>query len=300
LNYLESLREVVYELLSSTQSKYLIFYDELDDRFNADRNYKDCIVSLIKAADKVNTALLERQKDAKVVVLLRTDIFSILNDPDLNKIRIVSSLLIDWGNSTHGDSPIFTLVLSKIRKSIPELQELEYAELFPIFFPQDIKGIPPARYLLERTFFRPRDVITYLNLIIEKYPNSQYFGWKGFQELKKAYSEYFFDEVRNELSGHLSDAEIDEATLLLKQFNLFKFDYAQIKDFYENNKKLYHNIDLDSTLKILFKFNIIGNRWYNQFQRRDYYSWSYRDNKAEIDYNKGFVVHLGLREELSL
>lgn len=300
LNYLENLREVVYELLASSNSKYLIFYDELDDRFQAERNYKDCIVSLIKAADKVNTVLLERHIDAKMVILLRTDIFSILNDPDLNKIRIVSSLHIDWGNSTHNDSPLFTLMLSKIKKSIPELVRVQDTDLFSMFFPQDIKGIPPSRYLLERTFFRPRDVITYLNLIIEKYPNSQYFGWKGFIELKKKYSEYFFDEVRNELSGHISDVEIDEATLLLKQFNLFRFDYVHIKEFYEKNKKLYSSIDLDNTLKVLFKFNIIGNKWYNEFRKKDYYSWAYRDNKAEIDYNKSFVVHLGLREELSL
>jgi hypothetical protein len=300
LNYLESLREVVIGLLKSSKSKYLIFYDELDDRFVADQNYKDCILSLIKAADKINMKLIEFNIDAKLIILLRTDIFSILNDPDLNKIKMVSSLLIDWGNYTGRDSPLFSLVLSKIKKSIPELENINNIELFEMFFPQDVRRIPPSRYLLERTFFRPRDVITYLNLIIDKYPNSQYFGWKGFIELKKAYSEYFFDEVRNELSGHLSDIQIDETTLFLKQFNLFKFDYTEIKEYYEKNKKLYSNIDLDSTLKIFFKFNIIGNRWYNPFKKRDYYSWSYRDNRAQIDYNKGFVVHLGLREELSL
>ncbi len=300
LNYLDDLREVVIGILRTSKSKYTIYYDELDDRFHDEINYKDGIVSLIKAADKLNLLFLENRLKTKVCILLRSDIFSLLNDPDLNKIKMGNSILLDWGNASKMESPLFDLVLAKIQKSIPELSNLNREEMFKLFFPQDIRDIPPARFLLERTFFRPRDIITYLKLVIKKYPNTQYFGWKAFIDTKDEYSGYFFQEVRNELSGHLSDIEIDESTLLLKQFNRYHFSYKEIVDYFTKNHPLYRNIDLDKTLRIFFKFSIIGNRWLPPHHDINYYSWAYRDNRAEIDFDKTFVVHLGLREELSL
>lgn len=51
---------------------------------------------------------------------------------------------------------------------------------------------------------------------------------------------------------------------------------------------------------VIFKFSLIGNKWFNKFKGQNYYSWYYRDNKTVIDFDKEFVVHLGLRKELSL
>lgn len=299
-HYLEDLREVVLGLLASSKSQYTLFYDDLDDRFRDDPTYRNNIISLLKAADKLNLSLLERKINAKAALLLRSDIFAILNDPDLNKIKMVNGLIIDWGNVASDQSPLFDLVITKTKASIPDLNGMERGKIFNLLFPQDIRYIHPARFLLERTFFRPRDVVTYLNLIIQKHPSTEYFGWKGFVEVKKAYSEYFFQEVRNELSGHLDDEEIDKGTLLLKQFNRYHFPYKDISTYFEENKLNYNNLDLDKLLRVFFRFSVIGNKWFNEYKNKDYYSWAYRDNKAELDLNKGLVVHLGLREELSL
>lgn len=301
LSYVENLRDTVCSLLQQSESRYFIFYDELDDKFRNDDYYRNSMISLIKAADKINLRLYELGAQSKVILLMRTDIFSLLNDPDLNKIKMSNAVLIDWGNTTQPTSPLITLILNKIRTSLPEVsQQYTNEELFNVFFPQDIKRILPTRFILERTFFRPRDVITYLNLIIKKYPQTQYFGYKGFLDTKKQYSEYFYQEVRNELSGHLPDEIIDQSTLLLKQFNRHHFTYKEISDYFNNNKKQYNLINLDEILKVLFKFSVIGNKWFNEFQHKDYYCWAYRDNRAELDLNKLMLVHLGLREELSL
>ncbi len=299
-NYLEGLREVVLGLLEGSSSKYTVFYDELDDRFRDNEFYKDGIISLIKAADKVNLELLRRNVDAKISILLRSDIFYILNDPDLNKIKMDNSLVIDWGNIVSQQSPLFKLILSKIRTSLPAIEKKSDDQLFSLLFPQGIKGIDPERYILERTLFRPRDVITMLNLIIKKYPKTGYFGWKGFIDIKKAYSEYFFQEIRNELCGHLSDKEIDQSTLMIKQYNKHFFYFDEIKEYHKKNIAIYPDINLEKILRLFFKFNIIGNTWFNKYKNRNYYCWAYRDNKAEVDFKKKFVIHLGLREELSL
>jgi len=299
LNYIDDLRRIIMRLISSSSRKYTIFYDELDDRFRDDEIYKNSIVSLIKAARKVNLNFIETRIDAKIILILRSDIFYILNDADLNKIKVDNSISIDWGNKADNTSPLISMILIKVKKSIPALNDIPDDDLYKIIFPQDINLIEPSRFLLGRTFFRPRDVITYLNLIIDKYKETEYFGWKGFVELLPDYSEYFFLEIRNELSGHLSDTEIDQGTLLIKQFNKFEFSYEEIKTYFDKNKSIFDKIDLEKILRIFFKFSIVGNKWYNAQNQKDYFRWSYRDNKAELNFDNKIVLHLGLRVELS-
>lgn len=300
LDYIESLRDVVLTLVGELDYKFTIFYDELDDRFRDDEYYKNSIISLLKAADKINMSFVQRKSLSKIYLLLRTDIFHILNDPDLNKLRMVNSVLIDWGNKVEKDSPLINLVLFKAENSVDEFKGISTIELFKELFPQRVKGIEPERFLLERTLFRPRDIITYLNLIIGQYPYSKYFGWKGFIDLKQKYSEYFLQEIRNELSGHLPDKEIDESILMLKKFSKSHFSYKDICIYYNEHKSDFPNVDIDNSLKLFFKFNIIGNKWFNLEKKKTYYSWSHRDNKAEIDFDKEILIHLGLREELSM
>ncbi|MFC5702779.1 P-loop ATPase, Sll1717 family [Cohnella faecalis] len=300
LYYLDDLRETVFELLAETDCKYTLIYDELDDKFRNNEIYKNSIISLIKAVDKINLSMLDNRINGKVTVLLRTDIFYILNDPDLNKIKIDNSITIDWGATIQVDSPLFDLVFTKIKASVPDLKDKSRVELFTLFFPEQIRRIDTEKFLLGRTFFRPRDVVTYLNFIIEKYAQESRFKEHAFIELEKDYSTYFFQEVRNELSGHLDDLLIDEGTLLLKQYNRGEFKFKNLKEYYEKNKSIYPNIKLEEILKTFFEFGLIGNKWKKDGMDRYFYSWAYRDNKAVIDFDKEFAIHVGLRTELSL
>lgn len=299
LQYLEDLREVVIYLLSTSNSEYALFYDELDDRFRNEDYYKNSIISLIKAADKINMLCLDNGGKCKIYALLRTDIFATLNDPDLNKIVEVNGLTIDWGNKVDKSSPLFELVLTKASKSVSALEELSLEGRFKRLFPQDINHIEPERFILERTLFRPRDIVTYLNLIIKQYPSTSYFGFKGFLDLKKPYSDYLLREIRNEMCGHLSDDEIDAGLQLIKQFNRHSFKYNDINIYWDKNKAKFKEIELDNILSTFFRFNIIGNRWFKEERQKNFYSWAHRDPRATLDFDKEMIVHLGLREQLS-
>ncbi len=299
LEYLDDLRETIFAALKTSNSRYTIIFDELDDQFRNEDVYKSNIISLIKVTDRINSLLYDMEIDCKIILLLRTDIFYQLNDPDLNKIEQDNSVKIDWGNVANVSSPLFDMVLLKIRQSISGMDNYDKMLLFKKLFPQNINYRTPDIFILGRTYFRPRDIVSYLNLIIDKYPDTFYFGFKGFLELEKAYSEYLYKEVKNELCGHVCDEEINEIFLLLKQFKKTDFTYSDIKEYYNNRKNLYKHIDLENALKIMFDFSIIGNKWLNKARDKHYYSWSYREN-AEIDYDKDFVIHLGLRKELTL
>jgi hypothetical protein len=300
LDYIDDLEKVVIELLKTSNSRYTTIYDELDDRFRNDEYYRNSIISLIKAADHINLKALEEGIKAKAVILLRTDIFSIFNDPDLNKIKRVNTIHITWGAKVSVDSPLINMIVLKAKRSSLSISRLQNDEIFRTLFPQDIRHVSPEQFMLERSFFRPRDIITILNLIIEKYPSSKFFGWKGFLEVKNEYSEYLLDEVRNEMYGHHSDDQIDGIFRLLKNYNKHFIEYEDLKSYFQSNSYHYKGLELEDMLIGLFRFNAIGNKWYNEYKRKEYYSWAHRDEKADLDLNKTIVIHLGLREALSM
>jgi hypothetical protein len=301
LNYIEDLRNVVIKLLKLSGAKYTLICDELDDRFRNENTYKDSIISLIKAADKLNLLMINNNIDCKVMLLLRTDIFNILRDNDINKIRETNAIEIDWGTTVSRDAALFDLIIYKAKQSISELQEKTRDEVYNALFSSNNNGVSFEKFLLGRTFFRPRDVIKFLNLARNQFPMSRSFNVNQLKKIEDKYSSYFLKEIKDELCGHVSDDIMETGFLLLKQFNRFHFSYSDIKCFYEKDKRFFNKIDLDEMLKIFFDFGVIGNKWFNEYKNKDYYLWSFRErDNVAIDYNKTFVIHLGLRRALSL
>ena len=216
LNYLEDLRNMIIKVLSSSKSQYTLFYDELDDRFRSNDVYKNGIISLIKAVDKLNILFLKNNINAKIVLILRSDIYAILNDPDLNKIKVDNSIELTWGKSLDKSSPLVDLVISKISNS--EFKSFSKNNLIKALFPENpIKNISPLLFILQRTFLRPRDIIIYLNLIIENCPDLRCFDGESIRSQDDNYSDFFIQETRNELSGRSEDKQIDETFLLLNK-----------------------------------------------------------------------------------
>jgi hypothetical protein len=87
---------------------------------------------------------------------------------------------------------------------------------------------------------------------------------------------------------------------LLKNYNKHFVDYKELKIYMNKNKFHYEDLDLEKMLIGLFKFSAVGNKWYNEYKRMEYYTWAHRDEKADIDLDKTIVIHLGLREALSM
>ncbi|MEH7077579.1 hypothetical protein V7101_02905, partial [Bacillus velezensis] len=94
---------------------------------------KSNIISLIKISDKLNDLFYNEDLNIKIILLLRTDIFYILNDPDLNKVEQDGAIKLEWGNTIKSNSPLFSMILNKVKKSIPELESRKDIDLFSSF-----------------------------------------------------------------------------------------------------------------------------------------------------------------------
>ncbi|MGL5903745.1 MAG: P-loop ATPase, Sll1717 family [Cetobacterium sp.] len=318
LEYLSSLKDIVFELFKQqSNQKYTLIYDELDSKFKNDSDYKNSIISLIKAANDINEYFYESKSskiEVKVMIFLREDIFNLLNDYDLNKIKEDCSLTLDWGSNIEVNSPLVKMVINKIKMSYPVFKDLETNEIINLLFGSVTykyvtnrnknktfdKTISPFNYMLTRTFLRPRDIITYLNKIIELYPNSKKFEGSYISELEKKYSDYFWDEIRNELKGHLSDEEIDCVSSLLYKFSKQTFYFDELEKYYKERKGQFGELNLKKCIALLFNFSALGNINYNNKRNKTFTKWAYREDNIEVNFEEQLTIHHGLRKRFNL
>jgi len=297
ISFIPILESIVTEVIQSdSKFSYNLILDKIDDRFTNSSLYKNSVISLIKAVDNFNKNCVRNRIKTKVTILLRSDIFALLNDTDLNKRENSNAVRIDWGDAAKYSSPLFDLIVQKIKASIPSLKNKSRVAIIDMFFPHFVKQsnreIPMDKFLLGRTLFRPRDVITYLGLITTKYPNAQKFTPEMFLDLQLRYSEYFLKEIENEMNGHLEDRQIKELIDLMIKFGKFDFKYTEINGFVKTDNKVLTTLTLDEALKALFDFSIIGN--YVSDGRQIRHTWKHRHDRVEIDFNKRMCLHYGL------
>ncbi|UOO87801.1 hypothetical protein LVJ82_09870 [Vitreoscilla massiliensis] len=307
LSYLQLLpliKELIINTLLTSHRQYLLIFDELDDRFQNNENYRNSIISLIKVASELNKEFYAKNINFKIIILLRTDIYNLLNDRDFNKITQNSIVKIDWGDDSHQNSPLMKLVTHKASQSHSLLNNASHEYIVKRLFPEQVKHLDASKYLLSRTFLRPRDIITFLDIIKKNYSDASHFSKFQILDCEFEYSEYLCQEVKNEMCGYISDEQINQYLELIRNFNKHDFYFDDIETYFNENKDEYPLIiSLVDTLKFLFNFNVIGQKWFNEGRRRDYYDWKYMRNNTRIfdahnQKYKKIVVHLGLNQSL--
>lgn len=316
LDYLYALKEIVLKLFSQIpDKKFTLMYDELDSKFKNEDEYKNSIISLIKAANDLNELFLENKISTKIMIFLRQDIFNLLNDYDLNKIKEDCSITIDWGINTGENSPLVDMIINKVKNSYPQFEGCSKSWILKTLF-SDVKFFLSTKnidktyskkqqnfkafdYMLTRTLLRPRDIVTYLNKITEKYPNEKVISGERIAVVEKIYSDYLADEIKNELKGHLDDSEIDRIFSLLSRFSKRTFYYSSLEKYYSNRKDIFDELDLKKCVSLLFKFGALGNVRYDN-RNKKFYKWAYREDNIEVNLEEALVIHLGLRKKLNL
>ena len=314
-------RKQYYELLTELERlvfsvcKYVdifVFFDDLDElesKKYLSAKTENVFITLLETIQSINSSFFQLgMSNSKIVILLRSDILQDLNtrSSNLNKMAIDGSVNLNWIKSTKLDEthPLMDLILSKIQKKCyPNLSKKEvYKQLFSGV--NYINKRPFIKYLIDNSFGRPRDIITSLNIIIEKYPDRTSFDEKMFTdaECRRDYSRHFSDEIKNELSIHCSEAELLSLLTLLKKFGRRNFEYAKLEKFFNDNKNSYNAIqDLKSSIEMLYKFGVLGNTWHNSATNQYNHTWAYReDGFPDADFGKKFCIHHAMRKELNL
>lgn len=210
---------------------HILFIDGIDIRpedINYD-TYIECLRGLAQAAWYLNTEFSANIKDSKghikIILLLRQDILNNLGYQNLNAKVRDNSLVLDWRTSyrDYRGSRIFKLIDGILGKQqfIDVLNNP--GAVWDYYFPYELPNLRSAGRVdnpfigfLRYSFYRPRDIISYL-IIMQDYlklhqDNKDLFTISCFQNCQAAYSDYLLGEVKDHLSFYYTNVDFDELT----------------------------------------------------------------------------------------
>lgn len=286
----ESLKKLCYTI--DLESKHFIVIDGLDDVLLGSDKQFSLLGALILVVERMNSRFRERAINAKIIVLCRTDLFNKFPGSNNNKIKQDSSIVLDWYQEK--DIKSTNLVnLINLRAKVSLGKEVDvFEDMFPKTMTRYKKET--LKYLFNYTRHTPRDLIVLLNKIQDatkgEYPNEDEI-WTGIDNYS---SEYFLNEITDELHGFLTPEEIEKAMQLLSMMRTTNFMESDMLDKVKCMDG-YMILDVHKILNQLFECNSIGN-----IDKNEYMSFKHRNSHLCLMTDEHIIIHKGLWKALNL
>ncbi|HKL79202.1 MAG TPA: hypothetical protein VJ888_02060 [Mobilitalea sp.] len=313
LTLINSLNDKI-ALLTAFNPITLIFddLDEYDSNLNEDNiNF---LVDFINITKKINQNVLKTdKKNNRIIILIRQDILSTLNcnSHNISKVLQDSTIYLNWLIKMNGkpyENPLIDLVVTKIQRSNQKLKDFTKPEIYDMFFPDKILKKPTLAYLYENSFGRPRDIVNYLEIIRQEYPNKTSFEPGCFTAMETRYSNRFLEDLQNELYIHYPREFIYECIKVFELLHRVTFQKEHIEQVLKKyDKQFIYLKDANEFIGCMYKYGAIGmrikietiNKRTNNKGITFKCFWGYReDGRTNPDYNAEFIIHYGLKKSL--
>lgn len=197
------------DILSDQQQHFYIVIDRLDENWVSDRVRYRLIRALIETVKD-----FQRIQSAKIIISLRKDLLDRViratRDSGFQEEKYQSLYLkVSWTKEQ---------LIDALNKRIQKLVERQYTKK-PVFwddlFPQKIGKLQTAEYLIDRTMYRPRDIIQFANCCLEQSIDKPEITLHGVSKAEKNYSALRFRSLGDEW---ISDyPKLLEASKILKK-----------------------------------------------------------------------------------
>ena len=139
--------------------KITVLFDRLDDSWDATDDSKYLLIGLFKAAAELNSFFKDM---LSCIVFIRSDIYNNLIFDDQDKIREYEQQII-WDSES-----LVKLICERVRVSLSSEKTDE--DIWNSMFSEKSyrSKASPEKYLIDRTFKRPRDIISLVRSVVEK------------------------------------------------------------------------------------------------------------------------------------
>ena len=228
----------------------ILFVDGIDIRPSKIpySEYLDCIKGLANAVWELNNDFFPTIKDSpgrlRVVLLIRPDIYASLGLQNQNtKIRD-NSVLLNWSTTyrDHRTSKLFLMADRLLSHDQENKQSLEEGDSWDYYFPFDTPTDQFARKnpssfisFLRFALYRPRDIVTMLTMMQERFlesdnKNRKQFSLDDFDDsvFRRNYADYLLGEVKDQIHFYYSS---DDYESFLKFFEFLdgknRFTYSE-------------------------------------------------------------------------
>ena len=281
--------------MTPTGSKYLLFVDGLDYVLRKGKAHVGTIADLLSAVRTVNEALLQSRVDGKVVILLRDEIARLVPSPDLTKRLNDNGIYVDWSPNLRDmfDNQLLAVVERRARAAG---FTGDIRALWGQWFPRRMHQVSSVKYVLLRTRFLPRDIISFFRAA-QKVASRVPLEPGQVMVAEKSYSDWFFSELSDALQGMVAEEVRTAAASIIREVGI-EFTVQDLQ-----NSLAARGLDrLESGVSLanaMFETHWLGNVWLPA-GRQPYVSFKYRGRNAGFSADKRCVLHLGLRKGMNL
>jgi hypothetical protein len=288
-----------------------IYFDELEAFYHTPEQHKrdqrmvrDLLFTIAAMNDRFRAAGLP----IHILGAVRSEVIDSMGSLGQEVDRLVhdKGFLISWHHSNRSVShPLIEIITKKIRMSENAAGLVQSKDPIGSYFPKAVDGLLIEAFLLDKSFYKPRDIVWRLSLAQKLFPNDTFFSRDVLHDTEAEYSGKLWDEVRYELSATYSDDEINVIEMVLAG-GAAAFEISQIEQRFDEARKFSRTIgtllDRRSVREImtdLYRLGAIGNAFRtsadgNQIRNR----WVFRGDPTLLT-EKRMEIHSALLKRLS-
>ena len=264
----------LYEHQTPTNNNIYLFVDELELSLKRNKEYQRDITlirDLIFAIEYLSDINRSHNYSVFLIAAVRKEVYKniISKGMEINKTILDFGVTISWeqkgGNIRQ--HPLLKMLEKRIHFSERNLGLPESPNVWATYFTPVIgeSKLAIENYLLDQTWYKPRDIIRLFSIIQKQYGNRDFFDQEIFEAVRKPYSEESWIEFEEVLTVKYSDIEVEgikkSITGISVPFEVVDFK-KQIEgkiDFYEEVETLAKNKKPAQILKDLYEIGVIGN-----------------------------------------
>ncbi|MGA2976360.1 MAG: hypothetical protein ABSF77_13705 [Spirochaetia bacterium] len=295
-----------------------LFVDELElTKLDEQRFTRDSALvrDLIVSVKKMNQKFIELQWPINIICAVRSEVLKSVGfmGKEILKDFEDIGLHLNWHryDKTKINHPLSKLLISKIRLSEVTKHggsDDHDIQIWKRYFPETLYGKKTVHYILNSTWYRPRDIIRILRRAKEAAANETYFDERVFDLIRKDYSKFAWIEMREELNVKYSAHDLDAIERILLGFQAH-FNFNQFKSRVDHMsihnlriKRLAEVWSLEDVLGKLYEVGALGNYYQSMNEKRQYVlmgRFAFRGDDVLL-VEEEMMVHPALRPYFSL
>lgn len=293
-------------------SPFFLYFDELEAFYHSPEQHKrdqrmvrDLLFSVAAMNDRFRSAKIP----VHIIAAVRSEVIDGMGSLGQEVDRLVHDrgFQISWHHAKRSlHHPLIEIIKRKISASEEALGVEKSVDPVAAYFPAYINGRPIEAFLLDGSFYKPRDIVWRLTIAQNLFPNEPIFSAEVLHETETEYSSKLWDEVRYELSATYSDGEVDAIETALAgasaSFELSQIEtrFARAAEMSPTMEALLRRRTVREILEDLFRLGAIGNSFRVGASGSDVRKnrWSFRGDQNLLS-DKKMEIHSALLKRLS-
>ncbi|WP_459678540.1 P-loop ATPase, Sll1717 family [Acidisoma sp. 7E03] len=198
-----------------------IYFDELEAFYHSPEQHKRdqrLVRDLLFTIASMNDRFRQANIPIHIIGAVRSEVIDSMGSLGQEIDRLVHDrgFLISWHHSNRSVShPLMEIVRRKLAFSETVAGLTQNDDILARYFPNSIDGKSIESFLLDKSFYKPRDIVWRLSLAQKLFPAETRFTQSVLHDTEMEYSSKLWDEVRYELSAIYSDDDINNIEAVL-------------------------------------------------------------------------------------